>query len=92
MKTFIYKVTTYPNRTRNNRELTIYRVKENIPIYIGSHFFSIGSSRGDQHEVFNYLMENGYIPKKYYNSSKCSWRGGGYFAGEVENFYRIIEV
>lgn len=92
MTTFIYKETAYHNRTRNNRELTIYRVKNNKPEYIGIKKFSTGSTRGAQHEAFNYLMDNGYIPKKYYKSSECDWMGAGYFYGEVTNHYNIIEV
>ena len=92
MKTFIYKETAYRNRIRNNRELTIYRIKDNKPIYVGSVEFSTGSTRGAKHEAFNYLMDNGYIPKKYYNSSKSDWCGAGYFYGDVEKYYSIIEV
>ena len=92
MKIFIYKEIAHHKRTRNNRELTIYRIKENKPLYVGSVEFSTGSTRGAKHEAFNYLMDNGYIPKKYYNSSKCDFMGPGYFFGEVEKHYNIIEV
>lgn len=92
MKTFIYKEIAHHNRTRNNRELTIYRIKNNTPEYIGSVEYSTASTRGAVHEAFNYLMNNGYIPKKYYSSSKSSWMGAGYFFGEVRKNYNIIEV
>jgi hypothetical protein len=92
MKNFIYKETKHHNRTQNNRELTIYQIKNNTPKYIGSLEYSTGSTRGAQHEAFNYLMGSGYIPKKYYNSSKCSWMGAGYFFGEVTKLYNIIEI
>ena len=92
MKTFIYKKTAHHRRTRNNRELTIYEIKKNTPVYIGSVEYSTGSTRGAIHETFNYLMENGYIPKKYYNSSRCDWMGSGYFYGDVRNHYNIVEV
>lgn len=92
MKHFIFKETRYPNRIRNNRELTIYRIKDNVPVYVGSCEYSTGSTRGAVHEAFNYLMDNGYIPKKYYRSSECAWRGAGYFFGEVTKHYNIVEV
>lgn len=92
MKTFIYKEVAHHNRTRNNREVTVYQIKKNKPIYIGFFSYSTGSTRGSQHEVFNYLMNNGYIPKKYYNSSVCSWRGAGYFFGKVTEYYNIFEI
>ena len=92
MQTFIYKETKHNNRTRNNRELTIYRIKNNMPVYIGTCEYSTGSTRGAKHETFNYLMNSGYIPKKYYKSSVCAWMGPGYFSGEVEKHYNIREV
>ncbi len=92
MKTFIYKELRFPNRTRNNRELTIYKIEKNAPRYIGTVEFCSGSTRGATHEAFNYLMDHGYIPKKYYRSSECGWRGAGYFYGDVTKFYNIIEV
>ena len=91
MKTFIYKEIRHHSR-RNNRELTIYRVKNNVPEYVGTCYYSTASCRGAKHETFNFLIANGYIPKKYYNSSLCDWRGAGYFFGEVEKFYNIMEV
>ncbi len=92
MKIFIYKEIKHHNRTRNNRELTIYKIKNNIPVYIGRVEYSTGSTRGAQHETFNFLMDNGYIPKKYYNSSKCDFMGPGYFYGDVTKNYNIIEI
>ena len=92
MKTFIYKETRYPNRTRNNREVTVYKLRNNTPEYIGFFAYSTASTRGAKHEVFNYLMNNGYIPKKYYKSSECGWMGAGYFFGEVTEHYNIFEI
>lgn len=92
MTTFVYKETTYHNAKYFNRELKIYRIKNNKPEYIGLIKFSTSSTRGAQHEAFNYLMDNGYIPKKFYKSSECAWRDAGYFYGEVTKHYNIIEV
>jgi hypothetical protein len=92
MKTFIYKEIAYHNRTRNNREAIIYKIKNNRPEFVGCVEFSTASTRGAQHECFNYLMNAGYIPKKYYKSSLCAWRGEGYFFGEVTKHYNIIKI
>jgi hypothetical protein len=92
MKTFIYKEVAHHNRRYNNRELTIYRLKNNKIEYVGTTSYTTGSTRGAIHEAFNYLMNSGYIPKKYYNSSKSSWMGAGYFFGEVRKNYDIVEV
>ena len=92
MTTYIYKETRLHSRKCYNREITIYRIKNNIPVYIGYCEYCSGSTRGAKHEAFNYLMDNGYIPKKYYKSSECGWRGPGYFAGEVEKHYNIMGV
>jgi hypothetical protein len=72
--------------------LTIYKIKDNTPVYVGAVEYSTGSTRGAVHEAFNYLMEQGYIPKKYYKSSECGWMGAGYFFGEVTKHYNIMEV
>ena len=92
MKIFIYKETKHQKRTRNNRELIIYKIKNNIPVYIGTLEYSTGSTRGAKHETFNFLIDNGYIPKKYYNSSKCDFMVAGYFYGDVTKLYNIIEI
>ena len=56
MTTYIYKEIAHHNRTRNNREVTVYQIKQNKPLYIGWFSYSTGSTRGAQHDVFNYLM------------------------------------
>lgn len=92
MKIFIYKEIAHHNRKTNNRECTIYRIKNNRPQYVGTVKYCTASTQGAKAEVFQYLMEKGYIPKKYYNSSKCDFMGAGYFFGEVTKIYDIIEV
>ena len=92
MTNFIYKEIAHHNRKRNNREVTIYIIKHNKAEYVGTLEYSTGSTRGAQSEVFNFLMDHDYIPKKYYTSSECAWMGAGYFFGEVTQHYSIIEV
>lgn len=91
MKTFIYKETAY-YRKHNNRELTIYQVKKNTPCYVGTLEYTTGSTKGAKAEVLQFLIDNKYIPKKYYYSSECSWRGAGYYGGIVVDKYKIIEI
>lgn len=85
MKTFIFKEIRYHNRKRNNRECVIYKVKNNIPVFIGDLYYSTGSTPGAENEVFRFLIENKFIPKKYYNLSQNEWRGAGYYCKEVED-------
>ena len=76
-----------------NRVCTIYQVKRNTPVYVGKVQFSTASTPGDRSEVFQKLIELGYIPKKMYNLSKCSWSGAGYYCKEVEERgYKIFEL
>lgn len=93
MKTFIFKKLIYNSKTSNNRECVIYRVKNNIPHYIGSVYYTTGMTCGAESEVFHFLIKNKYIPKSYYNLSKNDWRGSGYYCQEVEDKgVKIIEI
>ena len=71
---------------------TIYRIKNNVPVYVSEFEYRNGCTRGDIHEAFNKLMEIGEIPKKYYKSSVCAWRGAGYFDGDVTKHYNIFRL
>lgn len=42
--------------------------------------------------IFNRLIELGFIPRKWYQSSVCEWSGPGYFAGPVTEHYSIKEL
>ena len=92
MKTFIYKETAYHNRKHNNRELTIYLLKNNTPQFIDTIYYTTGSTQGAKAEILQHLIEKKYIPKKYYYSSVTDWSGAGYYYGEVTEKYKIIEV
>lgn len=70
----------------------IYRIKKNKLVYIGKAEWQTASYRGAISEVFLKLISLGEIPKKYYHSSVCEWRGPGYFAGEVTEKYNIEEI
>jgi len=86
MKTFIYtKKSPNDKKLVGQIEINIYHVKNNKPTNIGTIFTTFGSSKGNDSEVFRYLIENKYIPKYYYNLSKNDWRGAGYYCFEVKD-------
>lgn len=91
MKTFIFKAEY--QKGYNNRICRVYRIKRNNPIYLGSHSFCTASCRGNRSEVFNALIEWGYIPKGLFTASVSSWSGAGYYCPKVEEKgYKIIEI
>lgn len=93
MKTFIFTEERFPNKKRNNRLLRIYRIVHNRPKYLGWVEYSTGSTMGAESEAFHWLMDNGYIPKSYYNLSKSDWSGAGYYCQAVEDKgCKIIEL
>lgn len=78
---------------KKNRKVNIYKVKRNIPTYIGSVSFCYGISPGSESVVLKFLTENGYLPKKHMNDSLNEWRGAGFYAPEVSgDKFRIIEI
>lgn len=90
VKRFVF---TIDERKRNGDVSgTIYRIENNYPEYVTEFKFRLGSCRGEISEAFNALMNCGEIPKEYFNSSICAWRGAGYFAGEVTKHYDIIRL
>lgn len=95
MKRFYYIITeTKPTRTYGGakQKAQIYTLKRGQIVYCCAANWHTSAMRGAKHEVFQSLMANGFIPKKYEKSSVCEWRGAGYFAGEVEKHYSIEEL
>lgn len=92
MKNFIYVEKKYPNRKRDNRECVVYGLSDNKALYLLTIKYSTAATRGAKSEVFNALMEKGYIPKEYYSSSVSASTGAGYFEGKVTEIYSIEEV
>lgn len=82
MRSFLY---TEVHRTVHNTTYRVYRIKNNMPLFIGPMTIWNRSNRGSLSEVFNYLMRKKIIPKKYFGLSKCEWRGPGYYCREVED-------
>ena len=95
MKRFYYIITeTKINRVYGGakQKANIYTINTGKIVYCCSAEWSTSAFRGAKHEVFQSLMSNGFIPKKYEKSSVCEWRGAGYFEGEVCKKYEINEL
>ena len=94
MKVFYYKIDKANRRVYGglNVRASIYEVKRGEVLPVGSCRWCTASFRGEESEVFNALVEMKRIPKKWLESSRCSWRGGGYYAGEVCEKYAIKEL
>lgn len=92
MKKFYYTVVNHPNRRRNNRTGSIYYMRGRSLEYIGDYDETTASTKGTKATVFNRLIELGFIPRKWYRSSVCEWRGPGYFDGPVTEHYSITEL
>lgn len=82
MKTYIWIKTK--ETSKGNVTLKVYRMKNNLPHYITTAYYNNSSTRGADSEAFNALINCGELPKSYYNLSRTSWSGGGYYCKEVE--------
>lgn len=91
MKNFCFYVRKATKRGMDYTAV-IYRIVKNKLEYVGATSWNTASYRGEVHEVYNALMSFGYIPKKYYNSSKSDWCSGGYYNGIVTDKYNIQEL
>lgn len=77
---------------RKKTRIEVYQWKNKEPEYIGYFKININSTKGAKHEALCWLIENKYIPKKYYDSSCTEWRASGYYYGEVTNKYKIYVI
>ena len=82
MKTYIWIKTK--ETSKGNVTLNVYRMKNNLPHFITTAYYNNGTTQGADSEAFNALINCGELPKSYYNLSRTSWRGGGYYCEEVE--------
>lgn len=89
MKRFYFTDRPYK---RGDRFLRIYRMEDGIMKMLCTAEYRPGSTRGALHEAYNALIEHGYIPKKWYSSSRSDWMGEGYFYGSVTEYYSIQEI
>ena len=93
MKTFIFTEERFPNRKRNNRRLRIYRIVKNTPDYLGFLDYTTGCS-SSRCEAFRWLIEKGFIPKKYYNlgSRVYDMPKGCYPPNLADYGYKVVEI
>ena len=93
MKTFIFTEERFPNRMRNNRRLRIYRVVKNTPDYLGFLDYTTGCS-SSKCEAFRWLIEKGFIHKKYYNlGARVYDIPEGCYPPNLEDYgYKVVEV
>ena len=67
----------------------VYTIKKGSLVFCCVASWHTASYMGERHEVFQELMKQGFIPKKYQKSSIAPWRSGGYFDGVVCEKYSI---
>jgi len=92
MKTFIFSTYSMMPSKDHYKVCAIYRMKNNHPYLLGTVDIPI-YSKGDISVVFKWLIDNKYIPKKYYNLSKAEYMSGGYYDDRIVKFgYKIIGV
>lgn len=90
MKVFIYKA---QSNGKGRIEASVFRVKRNMSIYLGTISYNCAASKGGESEVLAFLCNNGHIPKKIYNLSRNEWRDEGYYCKEVVDAgYKIIRI
>lgn len=85
MKTYIF-TTEYKRASYCSKAICkIYRVKNNVPYYVGECTFNTGSCKGNVSEVFTTLIDLKEIPE--------SWKGNGYYYNSPGiSKFKIIEL
>lgn len=93
MKTFIFTEERFPNRMRNNRRLRVYRIVKNTPDYLGWFDYTTGMG-SSQTMAFQWLIENGFIPKKYYKLGTETYGSPeGHYSPNLPDYgYQVIEL
>lgn len=89
MKKYVFTIDT---KTSNIWQGRIFHVSNNNLNYVTDFSFSPGYTKGTEAEAFQALINCNEIPKKWYTSSECTWRGPGYFYGEVTKHYSIKQI
>lgn len=94
MKHFYYNIVKSNRRVYGglNETAKIYGIKKGRLIYLTSVKWCTASTCGEKSEVFQKLVSEGYIAKKWLKSSESSWSSGGYFSGEVINHFTIERI
>lgn len=64
---------------RNKITLRIHQIIRNKLKYIWELEYNLGITKGEDSEVYNFIIENWNIPKKAFNISQCAWRWAWYY-------------
>jgi hypothetical protein len=88
MKTFLFTKTREEHKGWDTITARIYRVKNNIPLVIGSASYNSDQTQGDLTEVLQELVKIGALPKTALNKRDTYYN----YNHATENGYRILEV
>lgn len=88
MKHFFF---TINDRRGSYTTLKIFQIKKNTAHFRGYVKVNELSTKGYRSEVFNWLINNKYIPKSYFKLSSCAWSGEGYYCKKVEDKGILIQ-
>lgn len=57
--------------------INIFRIVKNVPVMIGQKMIDKRSNKGYKTETLEFLVDNGFVPKKfkYEYYEKLSWKG-----------------
>lgn len=92
MKKFYYLVKEFSGR-RANRQLRIYQLtKGELRFACESRRYSTAATPGDDAEALQALVANGFVSKKWLESSHTAWSGPGYYQGPVCEAVRICKI
>lgn len=69
MKTFFYTIEIKNRKVTN----TVFQVKNNIPVLIGTRHYNIGYYRGHDHEAMQVIIDNKKLPKNVMDSPKYGY-------------------
>jgi len=81
MKTFL--ITSEDIGRSGKVETNIYRIKNNIPEYLGDIKYNRGSFKGHTSETLRFLFDNKHISQNAYNASVNKHRGFGYYDSRI---------
>lgn len=70
MKTFLYTTEFRKSTYGSNVTNTVYQIKNNTPLLIGSTTYNTGSFRGHDHEAMQVIIDKGFLPKNCMDRAK----------------------
>lgn len=88
MKSFVGIVTYKRAVFYRKCVINIYRVKKNNLIRLGAISFNTGSTKGDESEIYTFLVDHKYLPIKQFENAN------GYYRSQdaKENGFQITTI